>query len=138
MLLAALALSGAAIVAVASATGALRLPDPEQAPPSAERSAQTRCESEVRKQLASPSTADITDIRTENSTLDLDARDKFPLMLEESLKGVDTARISVLNVSGVVGALTESGSTIRDPFDCRAYFVDGSLAHTLVVFDHDH
>jgi hypothetical protein len=26
---------------------------------------------------------------------------------------------------------------IHDPFSCRAYFVDGTLVHTLVLFDHD-
>ena len=30
------------------------------------------------------------------------------------------------------------GATIHDPFSCRAYFIDGNLAHTLVLFDHDH
>lgn len=137
-LMAALALCGAATVAVAITTGALRPTNPETDSSSAERSAQARCESEVLERLASPSTARITDVLTEQSTLDLDARDMFPLMLDEPLKGVDSARISVLNVSGLVNALAESGATIQDPFDCRAYFVDGSLAHTLVIFDHAH
>ncbi len=28
--------------------------------------------------------------------------------------------------------------TETSTLDCRAYFVDGALAHTLVVFDHAH
>ena len=40
--------------------------------------------------------------------------------------------------TGVVNAPSEVGTTISDHFDCRAYFVDGSLVHTLVVFDHAH
>jgi hypothetical protein len=47
-------------------------------------------------------------------------------------------RITVLNVAGVANAPSQVGTTISDHFDCRAYFVDGALAHTLVVFDHAH
>ena len=47
-------------------------------------------------------------------------------------------QLAGLNVSGVVNATNEFGSTINDPFDCRAYFVDGSLEHTLVLFNHGH
>jgi hypothetical protein len=32
----------------------------------------------------------------------------------------------------------EAGGTIRDPFTCRADFVDGNLADTLALFDHAH
>ena len=70
------------------------------------------------------------------------ARHRGPGLLlptaSEALKGIDTARITVLNVSGVANAPSEIGTTIQDHFDCRAYFVDGALAHTLVVFDHGH
>lgn len=135
LLMAALALCGATLVAVALTTGGLRLWKSES---SAERAAQERCESDVQKQLASPATANLSDIHTETSSLDVDGRDMFPLTLDEPLKGIDTAHITVLNVSGVVNAQNAFGSTIRDHFDCRAYFVDGSLAHTLVVFDHAH
>lgn len=48
------------------------------------------------------------------------------------------SRITVLDVSGVANAPSEVGSTIRDHFDCRAYFVDSRLVDTLVVFDHGH
>ena len=80
----------------------------------------------------------LSDLRAEASTLDVDGRDLFSLTLEEPLKNVDRSRITVLNVSGVVNAPTEVGSTLQDHFDCRAYFVDGSLAHTLVLFEHTH
>jgi hypothetical protein len=44
-----------------------------------------------------------------------------------------------LNVSGVVDVNGDAfGATMHDPFSCRAYFIDGNLAHTLVLFDHDH
>lgn len=129
ILLAVLALCGAVLVAIVL-TG--------KSTPSAERSAQERCESEVLKRLASPSSAALADVTVEKSSLETDGKDQFPLTLDEPLKGVDVARISVLNVSGLVNAGTESGSTIQDHFDCRAYFVDGSLAHTLVLFDHAH
>ena len=126
---------GAAAVAVAVDTGTLRLPGSAT---SAQRSAQKRCESDVTSRLAAPNKARLADVRTENSTLDLDGRDLFPITLEEPLKGVDATRITVLNVSGVVNAQTEVGSTIQDHFNCRAYFVDGSLEHTLVVFEESH
>ena len=138
LLMAVLALGGAAIVAVAVATGGLRLWNSGKSVSSDERSAQERCESDVTQRLASPSTAGLADVRTETSSLDVDGLDLFSLTTSEPLKGVDKVRITVLNVSGVVNAQSEVGSTIQDRFDCRAYFVDGSLAHTLVVFDHAH
>jgi hypothetical protein len=135
---AALIVAGAAVVAVAINTGALRLWGSADTAPSAEQSAQKRCQTDVLKRLVSASTAHLSDIRTETSNLDVDGRDLFSLTLEEPLKGVDTSRITVLNVSGVVNAPTEIGSTLQDHFDCRAYFVDGSLVHTLVLFEHGH
>ena len=138
LLTAVLALGGVAIVTVVVATGGLRLWHSGESVASDARSAQERCESDVMQRLASPSTANLADVRTEASSLDVDGLDLFSLTTSEPLKGVDNARITVLNVSGVVNAQTEVGSTIQDPFDCRAYFVDGSLAHTLVVFDHAH
>jgi hypothetical protein len=106
--------------------------------PSKESAAQDRCESEVRKQLASPSAATLSNVRSTQSVLDPDSRDLFSLMLNEPLKGVDTSRITVWEVSGVVDVQSEVGTTMHDPFTCRAYFVDGNLADTLVLFDHDH
>jgi hypothetical protein len=138
LLTGALVTLGAVAVAVALSVGALRLPGSQPSGPSAESSAQQRCESDVTKRLAAPDKAHLSQVRTEDSSLDLEGRDLFPVTLEEPLKGVDTSRITVLNVSGVVNAQTEVESTIQDHFTCRAYFVDGALAHTLVVFDEKH
>ena len=129
---------GAAVVAIAVATGALRLGKSADPAPTAEQLAQQRCQSEVLKRLVSPDNATISELRAEPSTLDVDGRDFSSLTASEPLKGIDTSRISVLNVSGVANAPSKVGSTISDRFDCRAYFVDGMLAHTLVVFDHAH
>ncbi|WP_231984491.1 hypothetical protein [Mycobacterium sp. 852014-52144_SCH5372336] len=102
-----------------------------------ERTAQDRCESEVLSRLASPSTAKLSNVKTASTVLDPDSKDLFSL-LDEPLKGVGHSRITVLNVSGVVDAQNEFGTTIHDPFNCRAYFIDGNLTNTLVLFDHDH
>ena len=138
LLIAALIAVGAAVVAVAVATGALRLGHSADSAPSAEQLAQQRCQAEVLKRLISPDKATISDVHTETSTLDVDGRDFSSLNTSEPLKGIDVSRITVLNVAGVANAPSEVGSTIQDRFDCRAYFVDGALAHTLVVFDHGH
>lgn len=135
---AALIAAGAAIIAVAVATGALRIGKFGDSAPSAEQSARQQCQSEVLNRLVSPAKATISDVRTETSSLDPDSRDYSSLTASEPLKGIDTSRITVLNVSGVANAPSEVGSMIQDHFDCRAYFVDGALAHTLVVFDHGH
>jgi hypothetical protein len=137
IVIAAFVLVGAAIVAVAISMGRLRLWKSD-AGPTAEQSAQERCQADVLKRLVSASTAHLSDLRTEPSPLDGDGKDQFSLTLEEPLKGVDTSRITVLNVSGVVNAPSEVGTTLQDHFDCRAYFVDGSLVHTLVLFEHEH
>ncbi|MFL0177667.1 hypothetical protein ACJH6H_07445 [Mycobacterium sp. SMC-21] len=100
--------------------------------------ARDRCQADVRKQLASPDSAQLSDVRSVAGTLETDGQDMFPLMTDEPLKGVDHSRITVWNVSGMVDAKAEAGGTIRDPFTCRAYFVDGNLADTLVLFDHAH
>lgn len=138
LLIAALIAVGAAVVAVAVATGALRLGHSADSAPSAEQLAQQRCQAKVLKRLISPDKATISDVHTETSTLDVDGRDFSSLNTSEPLKGIDVSRITVLNVAGVANAPSEVGSTIQDHFDCRAYFVDGALAHTLVVFDHGH
>lgn len=105
---------------------------------SRQHAARDRCEADVMKQLASPSTAQLSDVKSEASVLDPDSRDLFTLELNERLKGVETARISVWEVSGFVDARSEIGTTMHDPFTCRAYFVDADLADTLVIFEHDH
>lgn len=135
---AALTVAFAAIVAIIVGADILRSGKSGDPEPSAEQTAQQRCESEVKKRLVSPDSATLSDVRTEAGTLDAEGRDFSSLTASDPLKGVDRARITVLNVSGVVNAPSEVGSTIRDHFDCRAYFVDGTLQHTLVVFDHAH
>jgi hypothetical protein len=130
--------AGAVAVAVAISTGALRPWTSRDSRPSAEQSAQERCQADVLKRLIAPSSAHLADVRTVPSSLDTEGRDLFSLTLEEPLKGVDVSRITVLDVTGVVNSRSEFGSTIQDHFDCRAYFVDGSPAHTLVLFDHGH
>lgn len=102
-----------------------------------ERMAQDRCESDVVKRLASPATAKLSNVEAARTDLDPDSKDLFSL-LDDPLKGVDHSRITVLNVSGLVDAQNAFGATMHDPFSCRAYFIDGNLAHTLVLFDHDH
>ena len=105
---------------------------------SKELAAQNRCESDVLKRLASPSTAKLSNVEVAGTVLDPDSKDLFSL-LDDPLKGVDHSRITVLDVSGVVDVKGDAfGATIHDPFSCRAYFVDGNLANTLVLFDHDH
>ncbi|WP_234814743.1 hypothetical protein [Mycolicibacterium porcinum] len=104
----------------------------------AEREAQNRCETDVRAKLVAPATAQLIDVESKLSDLEPESRDLFPLTTDEPLKGVEHSRITVWNVSGTVDAQTESGSTIHDPFVCRAYFVDGHLADTLVVFEREH
>jgi hypothetical protein len=102
-----------------------------------EHTAQDRCEPEILNRLASPSTAKLSNVEAANTVLDPDSKDLFAL-LDDPLKGVDHSRITVWNVSGVVEAQNAFGAMIHDPFSCRAYFIDGNLAHTLVLFDHDH
>lgn len=57
-------------------------------------------------------------------------------MLE--IRGTATSRITVWGVADVLDVQSEVGTTMHDPFICRAYFVDGNLADTLVLFEHDH
>lgn len=102
-----------------------------------ERTAQDRCEPEVLNRLAEPSTAKPSNVEVASTVLDPDSKDLF-LLLDDPLKEVDHSRITVWNVSGVVDAPNASGATMHDPFNCRAYFIDGTLAHTLVLFDRDH
>lgn len=129
---------GAALAAIAVGSVVVHVGKSGDAPLTAEQSAQQRCEADVMKRLVSPDMAEISDVRVETSTLDTDGRDFSSLKASEPLKNVDRARITVINVAGVANAPSEVGTTIEDHFDCRAYFVDGTLAHTLVVFDHGH
>lgn len=129
-----LALAALAVIAVKTHGFGLVGPAPRQA----QDVARDRCEADVRKQLAAPATAKLSDVRAVAGALEADGRDMFALMTDEPLKGVDHARITVWNVSGTVDAQAEVGGTIHDPFTCRAYFVDGNLADTLVLFDHAH
>lgn len=135
--IAALVAAGAVAVAIAG-VGALRAKDANDHPPSAEQMAQQRCQSEVMKRLVAPDKAALAEIRTETGTLDPEGRDYSPLATSAALKGVDASDITVLNVSGVVNAPSEIGSTIEDHFDCRAYFVNDTLADVLIIFDHGH
>jgi hypothetical protein len=106
--------------------------------PSKELAAQDRCESDVLNRLVSPSAAKLSNVEVATTVLDPDSKDLFSL-LDDPLKGVDHSRITVLNVSGVVDVSGDAfGATIHDPFSCRAYFIDGNLANTLVLFDHNH
>jgi len=100
--------------------------------------ARDRCQSDVRKQLASPDSAQLSGVRSVDGELETDGQDMCPLMMDGPLKGVDHSRITVWNVSGTIDAKAEAGGTIHDPFTCRAYFVDGNLVDTLVLFDHAH
>ena len=104
---------------------------------SKEVTGQQRCESDVLNRLASPSAAKLSSVEVASTVLDPDSKDLFSL-LDDPLKGVDHSRITVWNVSGVVDAQNAFGAMLHDPFSCRAYFIDGNLAHTLVLFDHDH
>jgi hypothetical protein len=123
------AVGACALIVAVTAVIAVNTPD---------RTARQRCEADVRTRLVAPTTAQLSEVQSTVSELDPDSRDLFPLTLNAPLKGIDHSRITVWNVTGVVNAQSEVGSTIHDPFICRAYFVDGSLADTLVVFDHDH
>lgn len=104
----------------------------------AARTAQDRCEVDVRGKLMAPEAAQLSGVRSTLGELEPDGRDMFALTTDPPLKGIDRTRITVWNVSGTVEAQTESGNTIHDPFTCRAYFVDGDLADTLVVFEREH
>lgn len=135
-LIAAAAASVTTLVVVAVSTGGFGLVEAGE-PPSKAAVAQQHCEPEVANRLASPAMATLSEIETEHTALDPDSKDMFSL-LEEPLNGVDHSRITVWNVSGIVEAKTESGTTLHDPFSCRAYFIDDDLAHTLVLFDREH
>lgn len=102
-----------------------------------QRTAQDRCEAEVRSRLAAPSTAKLSNATVAVGALDPDGKDLFTLM-HDRLKGVDHSRIKVWDVSVVVDAPNEVGGMLHDLFDCRAYSVDGNVVDTLVLSAHDH
>ncbi|MBN9636739.1 MAG: hypothetical protein J0H22_16375 [Actinobacteria bacterium] len=133
-LIAAAVFCAAALVAAAVVTRGFGLTGTEH--DSTQSAAQDRCGSEVLKRLVSATDAKLSNIATAASGLDPDGRDLFPLMQDDPLKGVDRTRITVLNVTGTVNVPNADGSPMHDPFVCRAYFVDGHLADTLVLFDH--
>lgn len=103
-----------------------------------EHAAQQRCERDVVARMMAPSTAKLSDVTVTRAQLDPEVMDLFSLSSGGPLHDVDHSRITVRSVEGVVDAPNEVGGTLHDPFTCRAYFVDGDLVDTLVVFDHDH
>lgn len=135
---AALLASGGLSALIAVSTGVLNLNSSRPSGASVEQMSQQRCEAEVLKRVLIPDKATISDVHTQSTTLDINGQDFTSVTLSEPLKGVDPSRITVLNVSGVANAPSEVGSVIHDRFSCRVYIADGAVAHTLVVFDHDH
>lgn len=101
------------------------------------QAAQQRCEQDVLGRLASPATATLSGITIAATELDPETTD-LSALTRDTLKSVDRDRIEVRTVAGVVQAPNAFGDTLNDTFTCRAYFVDGNLADTLVVFEHDH
>ena len=128
-------ISTAFLIAVAIAIS--RVGDSDESVGSVADAAQQRCETDVVNRLASPSTAQISKIEAMSDVLDADSRDLFSL-LEQPLKGADHSRIKVWNVAGIVNSQNDFGDTMQSPFTYRAYFLDGNLAHTLVLLDHNH
>jgi hypothetical protein len=126
-----------AAVMMAVVIGILAVGDSGESTLSDGDAAQQRCEVDLVNRLASPSTAQISEIDATSDVLDADSRDLFSL-LEPPLKGADQSRIKVWNVAGVVNSKNDFGDSMQTPFTCRAYFLDGELAHTLVLLDHHH
>lgn len=137
LLLAVAAICGALLAAAAITTRDFGSSDSPSVD-TAEQAAQQRCERDVASRMVTPSTAKVSDVTVTDAQLDPEVMDLFALLSGGSLHGIDHARISVLSVGGVVEVPSEVGGALRDPFTCRAYFVDGGLVDTLVVFDHDH
>lgn len=127
---------GAALV-IAVVIGVLAVDKPGESAVSDADAAQRRCETDIVNRLPSPSTAQISDVEVTSDVLDTDSRDLFSL-LDPPLKGADHSRIKVWNVAGVVDSQNDSGDAMKSPFTCRAYFLDGELAQTLVLLDDHH
>jgi len=104
---------------------------------SIERTAQDRCDAEVRNRLVAPAAATLSNTDVATSPLDPDAKDLFTLT-QGPLSGIDHSRITVWSVTVAVDAPNEVGGSLHDRYDCRAYFVDGTLTDTLVLAGHDH
>ena len=137
LLLAAAAMCGAILAVIAITTRGFGFIEATSVD-TRERAAQQRCERDVVARLVAPSTAKLSNVTVTSAQLDPEVMDLFSLTSGGPLNGVDHSRISVRSVEGVVEAPNEVGGTLHDPFTCRAYFVDGDLADTLVVFDPDH
>jgi hypothetical protein len=137
LLLAAAAMCGAILAGVAITTRGFGLIEATSVD-TRERAAQQRCERDVVARLVTPSAAKLSDVNVTSAQLDPEVMDLFSLSSGGRLNGVDHSRISVRSVEGVVEVPNEMGGTLHDPFKCRAYFVDGDLVDTLVVFDHVH
>ena len=137
LLLAAAAMCGAILAVIAITTRGFGLIEATSVD-TRERAAQHRCERDVVARLVAPSTAKLSDVTVTSAQLDPEVIDLFSFLSGGPLNDVDHSRISVRSVEGVVEAPNEVGGTLHDPFTCRAYFVDGDLVDTLVVFDHDH
>jgi hypothetical protein len=137
LLLAAAAMCGAVLAGVAITTRGFGLIEATSVD-TRERAAQQRCERDVVARLVTPSAAKLSDVNVTSAQLDPEVMDLFSLSSGGRLNGVDHSRISVRSVEGVVEVPNEMGGTLHDPFKCRAYFVDGDLVDTLVVFDHVH
>lgn len=137
LLFAAAAMCGAILAVIAITTRGFGLIEATSVD-TRESAAQQRCERDVEGRLVAPSTAKLSDVTVTSAQLDPEVMDLFSLSSGGPLNDVDHSRISVRSVEGVVEAPNEVGGTLHDPFTCRAYFVDGDLADTLVVFDHDH
>ena len=136
LVLAAAAICGAILAGIAITTRGFGLIDSTTVD-TGERVAQERCERDVVARLVSPSTAKLSGVTVADSRLDPEVVDLFSVT-DGPLDGVDHSRITVRSVEGVVEVPNEVGGMLRDPFECRAYFVDGDLTDTLVLFNHDH
>jgi hypothetical protein len=126
-----------AAIVIAVVIGVLAVDKSGESALSEADAAQQRCETDVVNRLPSPSAAQISEIKATSDVLDADSRDLFSL-LDPPLKGADHSRIKVWNVAGVVDSQNDFGAAMQSPFTCRAYFLDGKLAHTLVLLDHHH
>ena len=127
----------AAALVIAVVIGVIAVDEPGESAVSDADAAQQRCETDVVNRLASPSTAQISEIEATSDALDVDSRDLFSL-LDPPLKGADHSRIQVWNTAGVVNSQNDFGDAMQSPFTCRVYFLDGELAHILVLLDHHH
>ena len=138
LLFVAAAMCGAILAVIAITTRGFGLIEATSVDTREHAAAQQRCERDVVARLVAPSTAKLSDVTVTSAQLDPEVMDLFSLSSGGPLNDVDHSRISVRSVEGVVEAPNEVGGMLHDPFTCRAYFVDGDLADTLVVFDHDH